>query len=169
MHKSYSSDTPISDYEYWAKHTQDSLANIYATTPKPASAPNEFTLPAPKDSGAREAFPTGSVRDTRSGKGRFDLLPTRALRQLAQHFENGAKKYGDNNWLKGQPLSRYMDSALRHIFAHLEGKRDEPHAVAAVWNLMCLIDTEQRVREGLLPKELLDLPEPPSPLTPAVK
>lgn len=59
-----------------------------------------------KDSGKRQEFQTGSIRDTREGKGRYDLLPPHAIFRLAKHFENGAKKYGDRNWEKGQPLSR---------------------------------------------------------------
>jgi hypothetical protein len=112
-----------------------------------------------KDSGKRQQFQTGSRRDTRDGKGRFDLLPVRALMRLSKHFEGGASKYGDRNWEKGQPLSRFMDSALRHAFKHLGGATDEDHLVAAAWNLLCLADTEMRIKEGLLPKELDDLPK----------
>lgn len=115
--------------------------------------------PIIKDSGKRQEFTTGSRRDTREGKGRFDLLPTRALTRLAQHFEGGAGKYGDRNWEKGQPLSRYMDSALRHAFKHLGGQRDEDHLIAAAWNLLCLADTEMRIQEGLLSKDLDDMPK----------
>ncbi len=113
--------------------------------------------PTIKDSGKRQEFNTGSVRDTREGKGRYDLLPTRALARVAKHFEAGAKKYGDSNWTKGQPLSRYMDSALRHAFAHLEGKRDEPHLDAAIWNLLALSETMERVKAGMLPQCLNDM------------
>ncbi len=115
--------------------------------------------PTIKDSGKRQEFNTGSVRDTREGKGRYDLLPTRALARVAKHFEAGALKYGDGNWLKGQPLSRYMDSALRHAFAHLEGKRDEPHLDAAIWNLLALSETMERVKAGMLPQCLNDMVE----------
>ncbi len=111
-----------------------------------------------KDSGTRQNFDTGSVRDTRDGKGRFDLLPMRALRRLARHFEAGAAKYGDRNWEKGQPISRYLDSALRHTCNHLQGQRDEDHLIAAAWNILCAADTEERIAAGLLPKELNDVP-----------
>jgi hypothetical protein len=111
-----------------------------------------------KDSGQREDFGTGSVRDIRDGKGRFDLLPMRALTELAQHFESGAKKYGDRNWEKGQPLSRYLDSAFRHLVKFAAGDKDEPHLRAAIWNLMCLAETRARVALKLLPAELDDLP-----------
>jgi len=116
--------------------------------------------PIIKDSGKREEMVTGSRRDTREGKGRYDLLPARALRRLARHFEAGAGKYGDRNWEKGQPLARMMDSALRHAFEYLEGKRDEDHLIAAAWNLLCCADTEERIKEGLLPESLDDLPAP---------
>lgn len=117
-----------------------------------------MSTPTVKDSGARESFPTGSVRDTRAGKGRYDLLPTRALRRVARHFEAGAAKYGDRNWEKGQPISRYLDSALRHTFNHLEGKQDEDHLAAAAWNILAAIETGERVQAGLLKQSLNDLP-----------
>ena len=112
-----------------------------------------------KDSGKRQKFETGALRDTEEGKGRYDLLPARAIELLAKHFEAGANKYSARNWEKGMPLSRYIDSALRHLFKALEGQKDEPHLVAALWNIACLIDTQERIKEGLLPKELDDLPK----------
>lgn len=111
-----------------------------------------------KDSGKRSKFKTGAVRDSQTNKGRFDLLPPRALKDLAIHYEKGCLKYGDRNWEKGQPLSRYLDSGLRHAFEFLEGKIDEDHLIAAIWNLMCLRETLRRIEEGILPKELNDLP-----------
>lgn len=112
-----------------------------------------------KDSGVREKFNTGSQRDTREGKGRYDLLPTRALHRLARHFEAGAVKYEDRNWEKGQPLSRFLDSALRHAFKHLQGERDEDHIAASAWNLLCAMEIDERVKLGRLPAELDDLPK----------
>lgn len=110
-----------------------------------------------KDSGQRQEFATGSRRDSREGKGRYDLLPVHAVARLAQLFERGAVKYGDRNWEKGQPLSRYLDSALRHAFQALDGREDEDHLAGAVWNLMAAIETQHRVRAGELPAELDDL------------
>lgn len=110
-----------------------------------------------EDSGKRENFQTGAIRDTREGKGRFDLLPPYAIKRLAVHFENGAKKYGDDNWKKGMQLSRYLDSALRHLFSYLDGQRNEDHLAAGAWNIICLIETEKMIKDGLLPEELNDL------------
>lgn len=110
------------------------------------------------DSGVRQEFDTGSRRDTDKGKGRPDLIPTSFLRELAAHFEHGAVKYGDNNWQKGQPLSRYYASAFRHLLSVKEGKEDENHAIAAVWNLLAIRWTLEEVRAGRLPVTLVDLP-----------
>ena len=111
-----------------------------------------------KDSGKRQEFATGSVRDTRDGKGRYDLITPIGLKRLAKHYEAGAKKYADRNWEKGQNLSRYIDSLVRHAYCLLEGKRDEDHAAAIAWNAMAYIHTEEMIERGLLPKELNDMP-----------
>jgi hypothetical protein len=112
-----------------------------------------------KDSGKRQQFKTGARRDTSEGKGRYDLLPTRAIKRLAKHYENGAKKYGDDNWLKGMPMKRMLDSAIRHLFKAAEGQIDEDHFTAAAWNILGIIEYQERIEEGILPKELDDLPK----------
>lgn len=114
-----------------------------------------------KDSGSRTKFPTGAVRDCAEGKGRLDLLPMRTLIRLAQHFEDGAKKYGDDNWRQGIPLRKFADSGMRHLCKFLIGCRDEPHLIAAIWNLACLYETQSLIEEGLLPEELNDLSNNP--------
>lgn len=48
---------------------------------------------AMKDSGKREDFGTGAVRDSREGKGRYDLISPIALKRLAVVYEKGANKY----------------------------------------------------------------------------
>jgi hypothetical protein len=111
-----------------------------------------------KDSGKREDFITGSRRDTREGKGRFDLISPVSLLRLAKHMENGAVKYGDKNWERGQNLMRYFDSTIRHMYKFLEGHRDEDHLAAAMWNVHAMIHTEEMIARGLLPKELNDMP-----------
>jgi hypothetical protein len=111
-----------------------------------------------KDSGNRETFETGSHRDTRAGKGRYDLLSPYVMERDAKHMENGAVKYGDRNWEKGQPLSRYIDSAIRHIQKYMMGQRDEDHLAAARWNIGALMHTEHMIQLGRVPQELDDLP-----------
>lgn len=71
----------------------------------------------------------------------FDRNIYTAILELAKHFENGAKKYGERNWQKGIPLRCYIDSAVRHYLKYLRGDTDEPHDRAFVWNIVCAIWT----------------------------
>lgn len=111
-----------------------------------------------QDSGQRQEFATGAVRDIQEGKGRYDLLPAAAIFAVARVFEEGANKYKARNFEAGMPLSRFIDSALRHTFKHLEGWRDEPHMAQAAWNLLAYIHTATMIERGLLPDNLNDLP-----------
>lgn len=110
-----------------------------------------------KDSGERQKFDTGAVRDTQTNKGRFDLITPVALRRLAKHYEGGSKKYGDRNWEKGIPLGRYIDSAMRHLVDLMELKTDEDHAIACAWNMFGFVHTAEKIAAGLLPPELDDI------------
>lgn len=90
----------------------------------------------------------GLFRDTGDTQHLYFALQTAArmfdgladmLLQVAKHFEEGAEKYGENNWQKGIPANRYIDSAVRHYLKWLRGDNDEPHDRAFVWNLLCCI------------------------------
>lgn len=108
--------------------------------------------------GETRTFSTGSIRDSRKGKGRFDLIPPEAIIALAKHLEKGAEKYGDRNWEKGQPMSAVLDSGERHLNAYKLGAKDEDHLVAAFCNLAFAITIRERINNGKLPKDLDDMP-----------
>ena len=99
-----------------------------------------FPEPIIKDSGERREFATGAVRDMANGKGRMDLMPWSAILEVSKHCENGAIKYGEHNVDKGLPTSSFCDSGARHLAKHLAGWEDEPHLVAAVWNLLWAVE-----------------------------
>lgn len=61
--------------------------------------------------------------------------------EVAIHFEEGAKKYGEQNWQKGIEIWSYVDSAARHLLKWLRGDTDERHDRAFVWNIICCIWT----------------------------
>ena len=63
------------------------------------------------------------------------------LLEVAKHFEDGALKYGDDNWRKGIPVRCYIDSSIRHYLKFLRGDQDEPHDRAFCWNILCCIWT----------------------------
>ncbi len=109
-----------------------------------------------KDSGKRESFVTGAVRDIRVGKGRYDLLYPGFFKQLAVHVEQGAVKYADRNWEKGMPIGRTLDSCIRHLLQWQEGDREENHLAAAACNIMFLMFYIDQINKGQLPKELDD-------------
>lgn len=105
-----------------------------------------------KDSGNRREFGTGAVRDMGEGKGRMDLLPWAAIMEVSKHCEAGAKKYGEHNVDKGLPEHSFIDSAFRHLAKHTDGWVDEPHLLAAAWNILWAIQME------LKHPELVDVP-----------
>ena len=108
------------------------------------------------DSGERTEFSSGAVRDMHAGKGRFDLVPWAAIMEIAKHCENGAIKYGEHNVDKGIPTHSLCDSAARHLAKYLDGWDDEPHLVAAAWNLLFAIQME------IKHPELVDTPWMPN-------
>ena len=68
-----------------------------------------------------------------------------AILEVSKHFEEGAKKYGEDDWKKGIPESSYIDSAVRHYLKWLRMDDDERHDRAFVWNIMCLIWTHEHI------------------------
>lgn len=65
------------------------------------------------------------------------------MKELAIHYENGAEKYGVDNWKRGIPVTggdrggSFMDSAMRHLDQYLLGLTDEPHYISCIWNCVC--------------------------------
>jgi hypothetical protein len=98
-----------------------------------------------KDSGVREAYVTGMVRDTQEGKPRFDLLwaeevpyDAQFLTRVAALAQRGADKYGERNHEKSrtpEELTRFKASALRHLMQWIAGETDEDHMAAVAMNL----------------------------------
>ena len=102
-----------------------------------------------KDSGQRQQFETGAVRDTAVGKSRPDLVSQHFLNRLGAHLAKGALKYTDNNWKKGMPLSRFWASAWRHMVAVGMGKTDEDHLSAVAFNIMAIVHFQELNRHDL--------------------
>lgn len=107
---------------------------------------------------AKDSFKTKAQRDTRKGKGRYDLISPIFLKRVALVLERGAFYYGDRNWEKGIPLCRSIDSAIRHLQQFLNREEDEDHLANCACNLMFLLHTKELISRGKLPKELDDRP-----------
>ena len=113
---------------------------------KPDKSPPDYEL---KDSGKREDFKSGAVRDSREGKGRYDLITPFGLKRLAIVMEKGAKKYEARNWEKGMEFSRLLDSAQRHLEQFKMGLKDEDHLAQAAFNIFAIMHFQELGRTGL--------------------
>lgn len=101
---------------------------------------SDYTL---KQSGEKETFPGGAQRDTQKGKPRYDLIPPLALKRVADLYTKGAEHYGDRNWEKGMPFSRFFGSLLRHAYQFSMGEKDEDHLAAIVFNALAIMHFQE--------------------------
>lgn len=119
----------------------------------------EFTV---KDSGKRQQFESGMVRDTTEGKTDYSLaLDGPMFFRWAVHLTKGAVKYAKRNWMQanGQAeYERFRESALRHFLQWYKGDIDEDHASAAFFN----INGAEYVKEKMnRPGQIIDSDELP--------
>ncbi len=110
------------------------------------------------DSGSRTEFESGAVRDQGGGKGLIASIPPNFIRSVAKRFEDGAQKYGHQNWQKGIPLTSYLNSASRHTLQIAEGDLTEDHVGAVGWNMAAFQWTLSEIEKGNLPASLDDRP-----------
>lgn len=99
-----------------------------------------------KDSGKREEYESGMVRDIQTGKPDFSLLYSnlpfneQMITRWAALMTRGAEKYGRRNWQLAnsqEELERFQASAARHFAQWITGEQDEDHAAAVMFNINC--------------------------------
>jgi hypothetical protein len=83
---------------------------------------------------------------------RHDLIPPRALSELAEHFGRGAAKYSARQWELGYEWGKSYAALQRHIQAFWGGEDyDEQtgskHVVAAMWHCVVLATFMDRFPE----------------------
>jgi hypothetical protein len=99
-----------------------------------------------KDSGNRQQFDSGMVRDTTEGKINFLLIrPGPMFKRWAEHLSKAAAKYDNTrkpgeprNWQLAEGLAeyeRFQESAARHFELWLAGEDDEDHAAGVFFNV----------------------------------
>lgn len=89
------------------------------------------------------------------------LIDEHGLQPMSSRFVGGAEKYGPFNWALGAPLSVFIDSAGRHLYAINKSdhsQANEDHIGAVMWNLACAIHVIHMVEYGVMPIEYMDLP-----------
>ena len=92
-----------------------------------------------KDSGERQQFDSGMVRDVTDGNIDYSLIYDGPMYdRWAEHLTKGAQKYSARNWMKADgasELERAVGSAARHFRQWMRGDRDEDHAAACYFNI----------------------------------
>ncbi len=115
-------------------------------------------MPIKKEEGNKRTFSTGADKQSSEGKGTPVLFPPDAYLEISKHFEEGAAIHGDRNWEAGIPLSELINSLERHIQQEKMGLTDESHDRAIAWNAVVYLATKLRIKAGILPRELADIP-----------
>ena len=80
-----------------------------------------------------------------AGKSRYDLLPARALQELADVYTFGASKYAPRNWEAGLPFSRIFAALMRHSWAFWRGETIDSetklhHMAHAAFGCLALVE-----------------------------
>ncbi len=111
-----------------------------------------------EDSGKREDFSTGAVRDTAEDKPRVDLISPYAQMRCGEWLRLGAEKYAERNWEQGMPISRCIASMERHIQQYKMGMKNEDHLAAIAVNAQFIMHYEEMIKQGNLNRSLDDMP-----------
>ena len=76
-----------------------------------------------------------------SAKPKMNLLPPKAILEVAKVLTFGAEKYDAENWRKLDDLqNRYTAGALRHIFAHMDGEKlDSETGLSHMAHALCCL------------------------------
>lgn len=110
-----------------------------------------------EDSGKRQVFDTGAVRDS-DDKSRPDLISPYAQMRKGEWLRQGAEKYEERNWEKGMKFGRCIASIFRHLLQYMMGWTNEDHLAAIAVNAEFLMHYEKMIALGKLPASLNDLP-----------
>lgn len=82
------------------------------------------------------------------GKARFSLIPVMPLREVANLYAMGAKKYSDRNWEKGIKWTRIYDAMNRHMTSWWAGETHDQvdrqhHLASVIWCALTLMEYER--------------------------
>lgn len=113
-----------------AEEHEARINEIIERKPKAKVKLKEKKKPKPKDEPQKaKPIKQEAVRHNQD-KTRFDLIPPCFIREVAEVFTFGAKKYAPENWKGFTPEQQeeIKASLLRHIYAYLEGEELDPES-----------------------------------------
>lgn len=131
---------------YAIPHNKAPCVGCVWTKDKPNFEPKEQHMKDEKDPNGKSAHESGSKLD--AGKNRLSLVFfgfVKALKLVGQVGTFGANKYTPNGWVEvPNATERYMDAALRHLFAFGDGEWKDPdsglpHLAHAAWNVLAVL------------------------------
>lgn len=87
------------------------------------------------------------------GKPQWHQLHFKSLLPLIRVMEYGEKKYGKDNWRKGQDIPSLCDCAMRHLTAFMDGEELDPesgvsHIGHIMANCMMIVYNSNKDTEG---------------------
>lgn len=106
--------------------------------------PDVLAPPTPQSGEVRITNPTtGGEKGQKLA--RYDLIPANPLRQLAEHYGKGARKYSERNWERGYDWSLNFAALMRHAWAwwdreDVDEETGSNHMVAVVWHAFALLE-----------------------------
>jgi len=89
------------------------------------------------------------LREDKSKKPDFTLIPYDSLARVAFRFMMGAEKYDRFNWRLGD-VQTYKESMLRHAHQYVSGDSSEDHLSAVAVNAMIIMWLEDNGLEESL-------------------
>lgn len=96
-----------------------------------------------------------------TGKVEWSLVDFKALEPMVQVLMYGAQKYEPDNWKKGLPEKKVIESLLRHVFDMLDGQDNDiesglPHIGHVLCNAMFISYFRRRKAEEMAAQAALD-------------
>lgn len=77
----------------------------------------------------------------------FHLIDPHALFAISKVLQEGAKKYGVDNW-RGIPIPDNLNHAIQHIYAYLAGDTQDEHLAHAACRLIFALALEIEKSRG---------------------
>ena len=69
-----------------------------------------------------ESQPTEQAKRYNEGKPQWSLVHYKSLEPMVKVLEFGCTKYDRDNWKKGMPLNKILESMQRHLAALMDGE-----------------------------------------------
>ena len=130
---------------------QESIPGLYARVNSWDDITNLLLESSPAANPVDEEIivePNGGMQSKIAG--RFDLLPPLAIKEIAKVYDEGARKYADNNWKK-LDIDSILNHAILHLFDYMQDSNttDLSHAACRLTMALQLhLEREAALKEA---------------------